>query len=70
MSGAPLLPYAAQNSLTREIRAAAAKAGDAGLLSLWAGQAAPLSREMPAGELVAQILREAEDVIERLSREP
>jgi nitronate monooxygenase len=70
MTGAPLLPYAAQNSLTREIRAAAAKAGDAGLLSLWAGQAAPLAREMPAGELVAQILREAKDVIERLSREP
>jgi nitronate monooxygenase len=70
MSGAPLLPFAAQNSLTREIRAAAAKAGDAGLLSLWAGQAVPLAREMPAGELAARILREAEDVIERLSREP
>src|SRR5206468_6792306 len=42
MAGAPLAPYPAQNSLTREIRAAAAKAGDAGLLSLWAGQGPPL----------------------------
>jgi len=70
MSGAPLAPYPAQNALTREIRVAAAKAGNADLLSLWSGQAAPLAREMPAAELVAQILREAQDVIARLSREP
>jgi nitronate monooxygenase len=66
MADAPLAPYAVQNSLTREIRAAAVKASDPGLLSLWAGQAAPLAREMPARELVAQILREADAVIERL----
>jgi nitronate monooxygenase len=66
MADAPLAPYPVQNSLTREIRAAAVKASDSGLLSLWAGQAAALAREMPAGELLAQILREAEAVIERL----
>ena len=66
MAGAPLAPYPAQNSLTREIRAAATKAGDAGLLSLWAGQGAPLAREKPARELVAEILREAEAVLARL----
>src|SRR5882724_8253923 len=66
MSGEPLAPFAAQNALTREIRAAAAKAGDAGLLSLWAGQGAPLMREEPARELVARILREADAVIARL----
>jgi nitronate monooxygenase len=66
MAGAPLAPYLVQNWLTREIRAAAAKAGDAGLLSLWAGQAAALSRELPARELVAQILREADAVLTRL----
>jgi nitronate monooxygenase len=70
MSGAPLAPYPAQNALTREIRAAAAKHGDSTLLSLWAGQAAALARELPARELVAQILREAQEVISRLSPEP
>jgi nitronate monooxygenase len=53
-----LLPYPAQNNLTRPIRAAAAKQGSADCLSLWAGQAAPLAREIPAAELVVQLLRE------------
>ncbi|HWT86673.1 MAG TPA: nitronate monooxygenase, partial [Myxococcales bacterium] len=66
MSGEPLAPYPVQNALTREIRAAAAKAGDSGLLSLWAGQGAPLLREEPARELVARILREAEAALARL----
>ena len=66
MAGAALAPFPAQNLLTREIRAAAAKAGDAGLLSLWAGQGAPLAREKPARELVAEILRDAEGVRARL----
>ena len=66
MADAPLAPYPVQNSLTREIRAAAAKASDPGLLSLWAGQAAALAREMPAGLLVAQILREADAAVKRL----
>jgi len=66
MATAPLAPFAVQNSLTREIRGAAAKAGDAGLLSLFAGQAAPLAREQPARELMAGFLREAEAVIARL----
>ncbi|HTO96322.1 MAG TPA: DUF561 domain-containing protein [Myxococcales bacterium] len=70
MAGAPLAPYAAQNALTREIRTAAAKASNAGLLSLWAGQAAALGRELPAAGLVERILREAGDVIARLGREP
>lgn len=66
MAGAPLAPFPVQNALTREIRAAAVKAGDSGLLSLWAGQGAPLLREMPAGELVGQILREVDAVVARL----
>ena len=70
MSGAPLAPYPAQNALTREIRTAAAKDGNASLLSLWAGQAARLARELPARELVAQILREADEVIGQLRPEP
>jgi nitronate monooxygenase len=66
MAGATIAPYAVQNSLTREVRAAAAKAGDSGLLSLWAGQAAPLLRELPARELTARIVREADAAIARL----
>src|SRR5207249_4470536 len=49
MAAAPLAPYQVQNSLTREIRTASARRGDAALLSLWAGQAAALAREVPAG---------------------
>jgi nitronate monooxygenase len=59
MASAPIAPYLAQHNLTREIRAAAARAGDAELLSLWSGQGAALAREMPAGQLVETILREA-----------
>ena len=53
-----LLPYPAQNNLTRPMRTAAARQGNADYLLLWAGQAAPPAREMPAAELVAQLLRE------------
>ena len=70
MSAAPLAPYAVQNSLTREIRAAAAKAGNPDFLSLWAGQAAPLARELPAAELVAQVVREADAVLAKLREGP
>ena len=69
MVGAPLAPYQVQNSLTRDMRAASTQRGDSGLLSLWAGQAAALAREVPAAELVAQIIREADAVLARLAPE-
>jgi nitronate monooxygenase len=69
MSGAPLAPYPVQNSLTREMRTAAAKSGDSGLLSLWAGQAAALARDEPAAKVVERVLREAEEVVARLRTE-
>lgn len=50
--------FPALNYLTRGIRAAAAKAGDAEALSLWAGQGAPLARPMQAGELVRLLIEE------------
>lgn len=58
-----LLRYPAQNNLTRSMRTAAAKKGNADYLSLWAGQAAPLARELPAGELVKVLVRESLDVV-------
>lgn len=63
-----LLPYPAQNNLTRPMRTAAARQGDADCLSLWAGQAAPLAREMPAAELVAQLLRETAAMLAALAQ--
>lgn len=53
-----LLPYPAQNNLTRPLRTAAARQDNADYLSLWAGQAAPLARDMPAADLVALLMRE------------
>jgi len=69
MSAAPIASYPVQNGLTRDIRAAAARAGDSELLSLWAGQAAPLARELAAGTLVAQIMRETNEAMAKLKAE-
>jgi nitronate monooxygenase len=49
------LPYPAQMSLTVPLR----EAGEE-FLSMWAGQAAPLARAEPAGEIVRRIAAEAE----------
>lgn len=53
-----ILPYPLQNILTRGMRAAAAKRGDAGLLSLWAGRGVTRARVLPAGELVRRLVGE------------
>ncbi|MDG4808931.1 nitronate monooxygenase [Micromonospora sp. WMMD1120] len=41
--------------LTRPLLAAARRDGDASVANLWAGQAHPLARELPAAEVVAQV---------------
>jgi nitronate monooxygenase len=53
-----IAPYPVQNALTGEIRRAAAKSNRPEFMSLWAGQAAALSREMPAADLVATLVAE------------
>jgi nitronate monooxygenase len=53
-----ILPYPLQNALTRPMRTAAAQLGNAGFLSLWAGQGVARCRTMPAGELVKQLVAE------------
>ena len=63
-----ILPFPLQNALTRPMRTAAAQRGDAGLLSLWAGQGVRLSRRERAADLVARIRREADDTLRRLAR--
>lgn len=55
---AELPAYPFQNKLTQEIRKAAALAGRGEFLSLWAGQAARLSRPMSVKELVETLIRE------------
>lgn len=51
-------PYPVMNALTSPLRKAAAAAGRGDLVSEWCGQAAGLSRAMPAAELAATLLRE------------
>ncbi|GAO25982.1 2-nitropropane dioxygenase [Alicycliphilus sp. B1] len=50
--------YPVQNALMGPIRRAAAQAGDAGHIALWAGQGVGAARALPAGELVALLAQE------------
>ena len=58
MADKPQLAFPAQNSVTGKLRAASAKAGKADCVALWSGQAAPLSRRMPAAELIRVLEQE------------
>jgi nitronate monooxygenase len=60
-------PYPVMNALTAPLRRAAAAAGRGDLISEWCGQAATLSRPMPAAELVTALLREYALARERLA---
>ncbi|MFE0190839.1 nitronate monooxygenase [Streptomyces sp. NPDC059008] len=50
--------YPAVHYLTSTVRKAAAKAGDAQAMNLWAGQGHRLARELPAGQLVEVLAAE------------
>jgi nitronate monooxygenase len=58
MADKPQLPFPAQNSVTGKLRVASAKAGKADCVALWSGQAAPLSRKLPAAELIRTLEQE------------
>jgi nitronate monooxygenase len=58
MADKPQLPFPAQNSVTGKLRAASAKAGKQDCVALWSGQAAPLSRRLPAAELIRTLEQE------------
>ncbi len=64
---APHLAFPAQNQLVGKLRAASAKAGKPDFAALWAGQAAPLSRELPAAQLIERLEAEALETIGRLA---
>jgi nitronate monooxygenase len=60
--------YPIQNALTGPVRQAARSAGRTEFMSLWAGQAAGMSRGLTAAELVATLVRETKAALERVSR--
>lgn len=55
MERAPQLAFPAQNKVTGALRQASASAGRPDFVAMWAGQAAPLARALPAAELVARL---------------
>ena len=64
MADAPQLVFPAQNALMAKLRAASAKAGNADFVALWAGQAAPLARALPAAELISRLEKELVDSLQ------
>ena len=63
-----ILPFPLQNTLTRPLRTAAAKAGRAEFLSLWAGQGVRMARRQTAAELVARLAKETDAAVAALTR--
>ena len=55
MERSPQLAFPAQAWLTGALRQASGKAGSPDFVAMWAGQAAPLSRALPAAKLVAAL---------------
>jgi nitronate monooxygenase len=68
LAGRPVLPFPFQNGLTRDLRAAAARAGDPGLLSMWVGQGPSPRAGTGAAEVLASLVRGAAAVLDALSR--
>jgi nitronate monooxygenase len=67
MREAPQLPFPAQNALTGRLRAASAQAGNPDFVAMWAGQAAPLARALPAAQLVAALEAETLECLDQLA---
>ena len=55
------------NSLTGPLRKTSAKENNPDFLSLWSGQSAAMSRNLPASELIQLLVTETESVLERLA---
>ena len=62
-----ILSYPRQNILTRVMRTAAAKLGESGFLSLWAGRGVARARALPAEELVSRLMDELNAAAEESS---
>jgi nitronate monooxygenase len=59
----PLLPYPLQRAATGPMKDAAAAAGDASRMQMWAGQGAALARAEPAGDILRAMWAEAEALL-------
>jgi nitronate monooxygenase len=55
------------NTLTGPLRKASAKENNPDFMSLWSGQSAAMSRNLPASELIQLLVIETESVLERLA---
>ena len=55
------------NTLTGPLRKASEKGNNTDFLSLWSGQSAVMSRNLPACELIQLLVKETESVLERLA---
>jgi nitronate monooxygenase len=66
MADAPQLAFPAQNAVTGKLRQASAKAGKPDFIALWAGQASPLARALPATELIARLDAETVQALKNL----
>jgi nitronate monooxygenase len=66
MEGKPVLTFPAQNLVTAKLRQASAKAGKPDFVAMWAGQAAALSRALPAAELIKTLEYELNASLEKL----
>ncbi|WP_224243805.1 NAD(P)H-dependent flavin oxidoreductase [Hyalangium gracile] len=64
-----ILPFPAQHYATVALRGAAAKQGETRFMALWAGQAASLTRDMSAAELVRALVAESEGAAASALRE-
>ncbi|WP_088007407.1 NAD(P)H-dependent flavin oxidoreductase [Indiicoccus explosivorum] len=63
-SGTAPLPFPSQNTVTKELRAAAGKQGEPELMSLWAGQSAGMmTEEAEAAAIVRRLIEEAKKVL-------
>lgn len=67
-SGSAPAAYPQVNNLTRPVRAAAGKAGDAEMLSLWAGQTYELATGGTVAEIVARLGTEAREAASAAAR--
>jgi nitronate monooxygenase len=63
MADAEPLGFPLQASLVGPLRQLPSEEARAAFTPFWAGQAAPLIKEMPAGELVEQLVREAQSIL-------
>lgn len=63
-TGTRPLPFPSHNTVTRDIRTAAAKEGNSEFMSLWAGQSLRLiNSKSPAAEMIREIMEDARGIL-------